>query len=230
MLVSHKHKFIFLKTMKTAGSTTEAYFDRFCIPPDVEPGLDHRPETLISQYGVIARKPGHVNKKRYVRRYNRKTSKAERAFFAHMTAKSVINYVGEETFNSYYKFCNMRNPWDLTVSRYYFVKNIKVRKCPEQESFERWMMNTSEINVGRKVFTIDGEPCVDDVILYENLESEIERVCKIVGAEFNREWIQSHKSHFRPKGTEYRKIHTAETKRLVEEAFAYEIEKYGYKY
>lgn len=32
MLVSHRHRFIYTKTVKTAGSSIESYFEPFCMP------------------------------------------------------------------------------------------------------------------------------------------------------------------------------------------------------
>ena len=38
MLVSHSKKFIFLKTMKTAGASVEIYLERYCVPLDAYGG------------------------------------------------------------------------------------------------------------------------------------------------------------------------------------------------
>jgi hypothetical protein len=35
VIVSHKHKFIFLKTNKAAGTSTEMALSRFCGPDDI---------------------------------------------------------------------------------------------------------------------------------------------------------------------------------------------------
>jgi hypothetical protein len=35
MIISHKHKFIFLKTRKTASTSTEFALDEICGPDDV---------------------------------------------------------------------------------------------------------------------------------------------------------------------------------------------------
>jgi len=53
MLVSHRKKFIYLKTKKTAGTSVEIYLERYCLPPD-EPYVEahHRPETITVD-GVI---------------------------------------------------------------------------------------------------------------------------------------------------------------------------------
>ena len=35
MIISHKHKFIFIKTRKTAGTSIELFLSRFCGPEDI---------------------------------------------------------------------------------------------------------------------------------------------------------------------------------------------------
>ncbi len=45
MLVSHSKKFIFLKTMKTAGTSVEIYLERYCVPSDTYVEQHHRAET-----------------------------------------------------------------------------------------------------------------------------------------------------------------------------------------
>jgi hypothetical protein len=37
MLVSHQRKFIYTKTVKTAGSSVESYFEPYCISPEEYP-------------------------------------------------------------------------------------------------------------------------------------------------------------------------------------------------
>ena len=41
MIVSHKHKFIFIKTKKTASSSTECALSAVCGPDDILTDLKH---------------------------------------------------------------------------------------------------------------------------------------------------------------------------------------------
>ena len=40
VLVSHAAEFIYMKTRKTAGTTVEMYFERFCVPPGTPTGAE----------------------------------------------------------------------------------------------------------------------------------------------------------------------------------------------
>ncbi len=49
MLVSHRHQFIYTKTHKTASTSVEAYFERFCFPPgDAFILQHHRPALIVT--------------------------------------------------------------------------------------------------------------------------------------------------------------------------------------
>lgn len=106
MLLSHEKKFIYFKTKKTASTSVEIYFEPYCTGQ-----TDHTPvqstKQVISSSGIIgSRRDG-------------KTS--DDMFFNHMPAIIVLERIGLSTFNRYFKFCNMRNPFDKMVSRFWWV-------------------------------------------------------------------------------------------------------------
>jgi len=49
MIISHKHKFIFIKTRKTAGSSFELMLSTICGPDDVLTPLSPEEETIREQ-------------------------------------------------------------------------------------------------------------------------------------------------------------------------------------
>ena len=52
MIVSHRHRFIFVKTAKTAGSSVELYLRQFCGPDDIVPYLGPDDERLARSIGA----------------------------------------------------------------------------------------------------------------------------------------------------------------------------------
>ena len=90
MIISHKYRFIFIKTIKTAGTSIEAYLSPFCGPDDV----------LTPVMPVVE---GHQP-----RNFG--------DFYNHFSAWGIRRAIDAETWNSYFKFCVERNPWDKTVS------------------------------------------------------------------------------------------------------------------
>ena len=52
MLISHRKKFIYTKTPKTAGTSVEVYFERFCAP-DGAWKFDHERDQYVGSSGII---------------------------------------------------------------------------------------------------------------------------------------------------------------------------------
>jgi hypothetical protein len=57
MIISHKHKFIFIKPQKSAGTSVELLLSRICGPDDVITPLGYDPKP--NEMGVNNAKPYH---------------------------------------------------------------------------------------------------------------------------------------------------------------------------
>ena len=51
MIISHKYKFIFLKTTKTAGTSVEISLSRFCGDDDIITPIDFADEAIRQLFG-----------------------------------------------------------------------------------------------------------------------------------------------------------------------------------
>jgi len=101
MIVSHKHKFIYIKAGKVAGTSTELLLEKYCGPDDIVTPIKPKVQ-------------GHE-----ARNYQ------EGNFKNHRPAKYILKNIGSDIFNEYHKVMNVRNPWDRVVSMYY-MKNQHV--------------------------------------------------------------------------------------------------------
>ena len=129
MIISHRHKFIFLKTNKTAGTSVEIALSKFCGPDDIITPISPEDEEMRAQLGYL----GPQNYVLPISSYGvyaavRMLIKREKQqFYNHITAKEVKAYVGDQVWNSYYKFCIERNPWDRCTSLYYWRNKSEPR-------------------------------------------------------------------------------------------------------
>lgn len=217
MLVSYNHRFIFLKTKKTAGTSIELYFEPFCMPPEV-PGRK-RAGAQVSEYGVVGSRG--------------KQHGGSRDWRAHMSAQQILDKIGDETWHGYLRFATIRNPYDKAVSAYFFKKHRRrepiIDPAHERDAFQVWLESEGP-PMDRNKFMIEGEYCLSDVIRYESMLSDLERICMRVGVPFEPDRLPQAKSGVRPPWATVPAMYSDPARVIVAELFALEIELFGYAF
>src|SRR5689334_12041430 len=107
MLISHRKRFIYTKTVKTAGTSVESYFEPYCMR-EGEWTFSHAREESVSEAGIVGIRSGEPLEIQGVIWWN------------HMPAKTIRALIGDAVWNDYFKFCIVRNPFDAVVSAYRF--------------------------------------------------------------------------------------------------------------
>lgn len=142
MIISHRHKFIFIKTEKTAGTSIELALARVCGPEDVITALVH-PEDRELQRSLGPGYRGQQNDLIPLRFLNpldiaRALKALERPRFTnHIGCREVRRFVPPEVWKSYYKFCVERNPWDKVVSLYFWWRKLEAQFAKDPAAFRR---------------------------------------------------------------------------------------------
>ena len=213
MIISHKYKFIFLKTAKTAGTSVEIALSRICGEDDTITPISKRDEILRTESG--GRGPqNYINP-------------GQPRFYNHMTSKEVLALIDKDTWKKYYKFCIERNPWDRVISHYYFVHRSKPR--PSMTDFLRSDEIKSLRDRGFGLYTLNGQVCVDRIIDFANLEEELENFRGQLGVK-EKLILPRAKGHIRKDKRAYSEIYQEEEKNLIGKMFAKEISLMGYSY
>ena len=160
MLLSHKYRFIFIKTVKTAGTSIEVELGRFLGPDDVVTP-------------IIPTNRGHTP---------RNFQRNKQSFYNHMSAREVREHIGSKMFIDYFKFCVEREPVDKCISHYSMLKN-----SPHHNENNKYITWDSYVSRGCfpidhcKYIDADGSLMVNKILHYEKLKEELIGVCKTVG-------------------------------------------------
>ena len=221
MLVSHRYRFIYTKTMKTGGTSVESYFERFCMP-DGEWTQSHGREEYVSDAGIIGFR-GRVRPKSCV-------------YWNHMPAALIRSRIGSDVWDEYFKFCVIRNPYDKAVSTFFFNQfrdegAVQWRGLSrEKAAFERWVQDNVHWLGEQARYMIDGTFCLDAVIRYENLLADLEVTCLRLGLPWNPGDLPTFKTGVRPKEARADLMYTAKAKGIIQNALGSELELFGYTF
>ena len=208
-MISHKHKFLSIRIPKT-GSTSitkalEKYFD--------ECGVGDR----------------------------------NSPYFYHQPASNLKDHFESENWNwdEYFKFTFVRNPWDRLVSMFFYqhtrYKILCKKKLEDTDPFTKKMVQFKSVeslvyslatnstvcpsSPYEHWFLTDGKMGLDFIGKTENLQGDFNTICDKIGIP-RQELPHKNKS----KHKSYTEYYDDETKSIVAEKYAKDIEYFGYKF
>ena len=229
MILSHKYRFIFLKTGKTAGTSTEIALSAHCGPDDIITPIGEEDEDIRRQLGY----PGPQNYLASPLAYRFRDLVAlatqrelKMAFYNHVPAFRVRRLIGDRIWRDYYKFCIVRNPWERVISSYYWHTR-DTRPRPSVRDFLRDGGAVGMQRRGFQVYTIAGEVAVDKVCRFETLAGDLEDVRRRLGIPEPLNLPRA-KEGSRSDRRSYREILDKEEIDEIRRLFADEFELFGY--
>lgn len=222
MIISHRYKFIFIKTHKTAGSSMELALAPLCGPEDVVTPMESNANTELPRNfhedSWIGR--AYAKSRLFRKCIKRHSPLLGRWYYEHMPAVRVRELIGEDIWKSYHKFCFERNPWDKVVSYYNWKKFGQKRDLPD---FKTYVMEKSHRLPmdGRLYF--DGETCLmDEVADYSNFLSEFSEICARLEVPYDGV-MPREKTNITSEKVDYRTYYDAESRGAVQKLFEREI-------
>ncbi|MDA7429598.1 sulfotransferase family 2 domain-containing protein [Primorskyibacter aestuariivivens] len=161
------YKFIYLKTIKTGGTSTEVFFQGAIEAPGAV--IIDATQMRDDAAGIVGFR-GDVSQLDEPPRW-----------FNHMPAAAVKQKLDADIWQDYTKIGNIRNPFSRAVSAFYQQHRAGRFEMPEdfvdaKDLFSRFVKSENYRNYKHIVF-IGPEFVLDEVIFYERLEQDISRVC-----------------------------------------------------
>jgi hypothetical protein len=230
MIISHEHKFIFLKTKKTAGTSIELALSQLCGPGDVITPLTEVDEALrASGRGAQNwRLHGWWQSPRplWQRRFFKFTAE-DYGFYNHMPAveaKALLN--DNKAWRSYFKFAFDRNPWDRQVSWYHH----RYRRKDTPPPFADFIRADRRARINNyEIYSIGGQVAVDFVGRFETLEQDLRHALGQVGLKLEKALPRA-KTNFRLNALPYRDYYDGDTSLIVGNWYKREIALLGYAF
>jgi hypothetical protein len=144
-----------------------------------------------------------------------------------MPAFEVQKRVPSDIWDSYFKFCVERNPWDKVLSHYHMhaAREGGALSLDEYLARGRFPFNYFRYTnrAGKKII-------VDRILRYENLPAELNEVFSQLNIPFGGTLGVAAKSEYRVDRRPYQQLFNDDERRIVEKAFAKEIALHGYRF
>jgi len=226
MIISHTRKYIFIKSTKTAGTSIEAALSNYCAGPDIV--------TPLGNYSVNRDETGAWVHK----------AMNEGSYRQHDDAVTIKRSLPPEVWSSYFKFSIARNPWERTLSRFFWNHRNDPALKPKMQILPHLGGASDELATARRLFgdfvrhgrldtndrfyIIDGDLCIDDIIRYECLSDDFARVCAKLGLLPMK--LPRLKSGIRSREEHYSVYYDDDTRDIVAEKHRKDIELFGYRF
>jgi hypothetical protein len=238
LIISHSHRFIFIKTRKTAGTSLEIALSKFLGTEDVATPISPADEALRRELGFV----GAQNHEEMVETRRRKSGwlqafaprhrpiERKRLFYNHMPAAEIAERVAPEAWTGYRKVSIERNSWDLAVSLYFW--RTKARGI-DQMSFADFIAKGLAYRRSKyDTYSINGLPVTDRMLRFETLVADASALGRELGLPEDLGAIVDGikaKSGFRP-ARNYRELYDDRTREIIALQFAREIRLMGYAF
>ena len=152
-----------------------------------------------------------------------------------MPAWLVKERIREVDFKKFYKFCFVRNPWDLVVSHFHWL-NSPDNNLGIKTSFENiindiqniYSKNHQVFNYNRICNLVNTDLLVDKICKFENLNMELQKVFNYLSIPFDGKLKIFKKVSKNRK--DYKHYFDENQRKIIEKNFINEIKLMNYKF
>lgn len=179
MIVLHEPKIIVLKARKVASTSFEIALSKFATENSIITPITENDENIRKELGFRGPQNYKYTDGESLVIDNPKDSKKfhdERdsfKFYNHISAENAKCRLGNVIWNSYTKISIIRNPFEYTVSIYFFLLSMQ-GKQPQDVNFEQWCLaNQDKLSLNDDIYNIAGKNVIDIMLNYERLREDV---------------------------------------------------------
>lgn len=204
LIISHKHRFIFVHIPKTGGMSVTS---------------------VLKQY------PENAWRTRFCSWAEGAGLREKVTFHKHELAIRLKEKLPRNIFDNYFKFAFVRNPWDWHVSNYHYVLAHPEHKAHDKfKAFHSFREYAESVVADRWtqmrwITDADGRLLVDYVGRFESLGSDLEYILSVLGLSGITVPHINRTEH-----APYETYYDAQARALIERASWADIEAFGYTF
>lgn len=223
MIVSHKHKFIFVKTRKTAGTSLEIGLSQYCGPDDIITPITKEDEQIRSEMGFRGPQNYEFPLRNAKDILNKVRGRQQRGYYNHMTSNEIIYHLGRGVWDDYFTFSIEREPYGKAISRYYW-------STEEPRPTLGKYLDTAPVHLlsNWEIYSVNDTPSVDALIRFEHLTEDIEKVRLKLG--LGEITMPRAKGQYRKDRSHYSRVISPAARKRIEIICAKEIRNFGYEW
>lgn len=215
-MISHKHRCIFIHIPKTGGASIEHI---------IWPSKKDKTELNLWM--------GFTSK--YSNKY-------QTGGLQHLLASQVKKEVGDNTFDNYFKFTIVRNPWDKAISQYTYMKKREDLRSfigmKKDDCFKKYLSLISTKNhvqwenQSKFILDMNQNIMVDYIGRFETFEHDVYEILHKIKMRSNILGIKIIKIPHRNKSdrSHYREYYDRESQEIVNYLYKQDIELFDYSF
>ncbi|WP_157033279.1 hypothetical protein [Loktanella sp. S4079] len=229
MIVSHRHKLIFIKTLKTAGTSIEMAIANECGPADVVTPIfpavqGHEPRNWRGWFAPWK----EVHSATDLRKNLRECWQRKR-MYNHIPARFARARMPKDIWDSYLKVAVDRNPWDKTLSHYHMFRNADWHRHYDPElTLDGYIDKGVYCHNAPFYCDVEGNVIVDRVLRYDQLDQELPALFKELDIPYSG--LPQAKAGIRKDRRSYHDVFDGKQAQFIQNAFALEIRLHGWEY
>jgi len=176
MIISHKKKFIFIHIYKTGGTSVTSLFAPYA----------RFIEKISTHYYLTKNIISVINK---LGRLQDEGNKWINGVHKHAKAVELQEYIGRDLYSEYFKFAFVRNPYDLQVSLYHYIKDNKGHRdhqIANKLSFEDFVLREikNKAPLQSDFLINNGSVIIDFIGKTENLDDDLKKIANILDVDY----------------------------------------------